>query len=151
MIGTITESELGGPIQSSPFGPNQPSAPMIQVSEKIRPVSVINRSDRVRRKSRISAAINSRASPINGPIPDSVASLYSSSIMIGETLLTRSGPSESSARSFTARSASAMRSSPVSRRRMVETVTEVPSVSSPDIAANAPASSGTALIASISA
>ena len=73
MTGTIAVSELGGPIRLSAFGPSQPSAPTIQTIEKISPVSVSSISERVRVKSRSSAAISSRASPISGPIPSSVA------------------------------------------------------------------------------
>ena len=73
-----------------------------------------SRSEKVRMNSRISAAISSRARPTNGAIPSSVARLYSSSITIGDTLLTRSGPSLAVAASLMVRSASRTLLSPVS-------------------------------------
>ena len=91
MIGTIVVSELGGPIRPSAPGPSQPSAPMTQIREKSRPVSVSSRSERARKKSRSSATMSSSASPISGSIPVSVASRYSSSITADDRLLTRSG------------------------------------------------------------
>ena len=56
-------------------------------------MTVSSRSEMVRMKSSINAAIKRKASPTSGAIPSSVALLYSSSITTGETLLTRSGPS----------------------------------------------------------
>ena len=90
--GTIAVSELGGPIRPSPFGPIQPSAPIIQVIESTSPVSVSSISARVRVNSTRSAAIRSSAIPMSGPIPSSVAFLYSSSMITGDRLLTRNGP-----------------------------------------------------------
>ena len=105
MTGTNAVSELGGPMRPRPFGPSQPSAPTTQIIEKISPVSVSSVSEMVRVKSRSSATIRSSAKPISGAIPDSVASLYSSSTTIGDRLLTRSGPSSPVASSLILRSA----------------------------------------------
>ena len=126
MIGTIVESELGGPIHPSASGPSQPSAPMIQISDMIRPRSVISRSENVRMNRRIRSAISTSAIPISGSSPDSVASVYSSSTTAGDTTLTRSGPSSAVARSLIRRSTSKTRSSPVSSRRMLAMATGVP-------------------------
>ena len=122
MIGTIAVSELGGPIQPSPSGPSQPSAPTIHPSEKTRPVIVNNRSEKARRKSTISAAISSRANPTSGAIPVSMASEYSSSITTGDRLLTRRGPAESAGSSSIRRSTSWTLVSPVSCRRILAMV-----------------------------
>ena len=150
MIGTIAVSELGGPIQPSASGPSQPSAPMIQTSEKTRPTSVSSRSDSVLKKSTISAAISSRATPTSCPIPVSMASEYSSSITMVERLLTRRGPAEPVANSSIVLSTSWTLVSPVSVRRMLAMVMVVPSVSLPPIAASAPPISGTPRRESIS-
>ena len=151
MIGTIVESELGGPIHPSASGPSQPSSPTIQITENRSPASVSSRSENVRMKSRISAAISSSAIPISGTIPDSVASVYSSSTTAVETLVTRSGPSAASARSSIRRSMSRTRSSPVSSRRMLAIPTGVPSVSLPVRALSAAPISGRPRTESISA
>ena len=79
MTGTIVESELGGPISPSPFGPSQPSAPTMQTIDMKRPASASSMSDTARVKSSSSTAISSSASPISGAMPCSVACLYSSS------------------------------------------------------------------------
>ena len=92
MTGTIAVSELGGPIRPSPFGPSQPSAPTVQAIANISPVRVSSMSAMVRVKSRRSTVISTRASPISGAIPCSVACVYSSSTITGDRLLTRSGP-----------------------------------------------------------
>ncbi len=91
----------------------------------------------VRVKTRSSTAISSSASPISGPIPDSVASLYSSSTITDDRLVTRSGPSSPVASSLIFRSAAWIISSPVSIRRMLAIATCVPSTSVPVIAARA--------------
>ena len=90
--GTIAVSKLGGPIRPRAFGPSQPSAPTTQVIEKTSPASVSSMSDRVRVNSRNRAAISSSARPISGPIPSSVAFVYSSSTITGDRLLTCGGP-----------------------------------------------------------
>ena len=131
MTGTITVSELGGPIAPRPSGPSQPSAPTTHTMEMISPISVVNMSDRVRVKTSSRPAISNSARPKSGAIADSVASLYSSSITTGEMLLTCNTPSSSAARSLILRSAFSTRWSPVSRRRMVAIETGVPSVSGP--------------------
>ena len=100
MTGTIAVSELGGPMRPSPFGPSQPSAPTIHVSEKMSPASVSSMSETVRVKTSSSTAISTSARPISGAIPSSVAFLYSSSTTTGDRLLTRSGPSSAAASSF---------------------------------------------------
>ena len=142
ITGTIAVSELGGPMRPSPFGPSQPSAPTIHVSEKISPASVSSMSERVRVKTSSSTAISTSARPISGAIPSSVAFLYSSSTTTGDRLLTRSGPSSAAASSLILRSASWTLSSPVSISRMLAIATGVPSVSVPVIAARAAWSSG---------
>ena len=133
------------------FGPSQPSAPVIQIIDTKSPASVSNRSEIVRMKTRISAAISRKASPSRGAIPSSVALLYSSSITTGETLLTRRGPSSRAANSWILRSASSIRSSPVSSRRMVAIAIGVPSESLPVNASSAARISGGPRIESISA
>ena len=105
MIGTIVVRELGGPMRPKAFGPSHPSVPTIQTIERNSPPRVSNRSETVRMKSRISAAISRNAPPISGAIPSSVALLYSSSITTGETLLTLSEPSSVLANSLTVREA----------------------------------------------
>ena len=70
-------------------------------------------------------------------MPSSVAFLYSSSTTMKEIVLTASGPSSCVASAWILLSASLMRSSPVSRSRMVAMVTCVPSVSVPVIASMA--------------
>ena len=142
IIGTIAVSELGGPVRPSAFGPSQPSAPRIQIIDMRRPTSVSTRSEIVRMKTTIRAIISRNASPIRGNIPSSVAFLYSSSITTDEILLTCNGPSSSDARSRILRSASSIRSSPVSRKRMMAIATGVPSVSVPVIASIASRISG---------
>ena len=97
----------------NPFGPNQPSAPVIQIIETNNPTSVNTRSEIVRMNNRISNAINSSASPIKGATPVSVPSMYSSSITANDTLLTANGPSLAIARSLIRRSMSFTASSPV--------------------------------------
>ena len=66
-------------------------------------------------------------------------------------LVTRSGPSSAIAISSILRSASATRSSPVSRRRIAATATEVPSASVPVIASSRARNAGGPLTLSISA
>ena len=95
--------------------------------------------------------MSSSANPIRGAIPVSVASRDSSSITAYETLVTRSGPSSPVASSLILRSASATRSSPVSRRRTDAIATGVPSVSVPVIASSAAISSGGPRMESMSA
>ena len=92
MIGTIDVSGFGGPTIPNPFGPNQPSAPTIQMIETNSPTSVRTRSDIERMNSRIKNAISKSAIPINGATPVSVPSTNSSSITANETLLARNGP-----------------------------------------------------------
>ena len=137
MSGTVAVSAFGGPIRPKPPGPSQLSAPKVQISASTSPVSVSSRSESVRRKSSISNAITSSASPSNGSTPRLVAPWYSSSITASDTLRTLSGPSAASARSLIASCASSTASSRVSRRRMVATVTGVPSVSIPVVMSSA--------------
>ena len=79
---------------------------------------------------------------MSGPIPSSVAFLYSSSMITGDRLLTRNGPSSATASSLILRSASTILSSPVLLRRMLAIATGAPSVSVPVIASRAPWISG---------
>ena len=151
IIGTIVVSEFGGPVSPSAFGPSHPSAPTIHISEMKRPANVSRRSDRVRMNTSISAAISSSATPTSGAIPSSVALTYSSSTTMVEMLLALRTPSEPSAITLIFRSASAIRSSPVSCNRITATDTGPPSISGPPMAASAPCISGTPRTASISA
>ena len=150
MTGTIAVRELGGPIRPIPSGPSQPSAPIIQVNDRMSPNSVRSVSEIVRVNRKSSPVISSSASPISGAIPDSVASLYSSSTIAGDRLLTARGPPSPTANSLILRSASLTLSSPVSLRLMLAIATGVPSVSVPVIAAIAPPICGTLPTASIS-
>ena len=75
---------------------------------------------------------------MSGPIPSSVAFVYSSSTITGDRLLTRSGPSLPDASSKILRSTSLVLSSPVSLKRMLAIATGVPSVSVPVSASIAP-------------
>ena len=113
MIGTIDDNGLGAPTIPNPFGPNQPSAPVIQMIETNSPTSVKIKSEIVRMNNRSSNAINRSASPINGATPVSVPSIYSSSITANDILLACNGPSLAKARSLIRRSMSFIVSSPV--------------------------------------
>ena len=151
ITGTSAVSELGAPISPSALGPSQPSPPTTHMMESTSPVSVSSISERARVKSSSSAAISSSASPMSGPIPSSVARLYSSSMTAGERLLTRSGPSLLDASSLMARSASGVLSSPVSMRRMVAIATGAPFASDPVNAVRACGIPGASRTASICA
>ena len=115
------------------------------------PPRVSSKSVAVRMKRRSSPAISRKASPIRGAIPSSVALTYSSSTTMNEMVLACSVPSLARASSWIFRSASLMRSSPVSRRRTVATVINVPSLSFPVNASSPSWSCGGTGAASISA
>ena len=68
MIGTMVVKMLGGPITPRPLGPSQPCAPIIHTMVSTSPSNDISRSKRERVNNSSSAAITSRASPINRTI-----------------------------------------------------------------------------------
>ena len=108
MIGTTPVREFGAPVIPRPFGPSQPSPPMIQIIEMIRPPSVSRRSEMVRMNRRMSPATSSSASPISGPSAVSAYSRPSSSMTMYEMLLTRNGPSSADAIASILRSATSI-------------------------------------------
>ena len=76
----------------NPLGPSQPSMPTIQAMETMSPMRARTMSMMERVKTTSISAMSTKANPSSIAIPDSVASVYSSSMMTGERLLTLSGP-----------------------------------------------------------